>query len=59
MIMKLFLPNYVQFTGLKISGALEEFSITLQVFGSKMQKLNFEENKCFVCSFLHIEVQAI
>ena len=28
----------MQFNGLKLSGALEEFSFTLQFLGSKMQK---------------------
>ena len=50
----------MQLDGLKLSGALEDFSITLQFKGSKMKKaLNFEENKGFECSFLHIEVQVI
>ena len=40
-----FLPKYVQFNGLKLSVTLEEFSITIQFLGSKMQKQNFEENK--------------
>ena len=39
--MKWFLPNYVHFNGLKLSGALEEFSITSQFLGSKMQKIIF------------------
>ena len=45
------LPKYVHFNGLKLSGALEEFSITSQFLGSKMQKSIFEENKGFECIF--------
>ena len=48
----------MQFNGLKLSGALEEFSITLQFLGSKIQKKN-EENKGFDRSFLRIEVLMI
>ena len=36
---------------LKLSGVLEEFSITSRFLGSKMQKSNFEEKKRFECSF--------
>ena len=35
----------MQLNGLKLSGALEEFSITLQFLGSKFKKI--EENKGF------------
>ena len=49
----------MQFNGLRLSGALEEFSITLQFLGSKMNKKKNEENNGFECSFLHIEVQVI
>ena len=45
--------------GLKLSGVLEEFSITSRFFGSKMQKLLFEENKRFECSFYQIPVKVI
>ena len=45
--------------GLKLSGVLEEFSITSQFLGSKMQKSIFEENKRFECSFNRIQVQVI
>ena len=48
--------KYVQLNRLKLNGALEEFSITLQFLGSKMQKKN-EENKGFESSFLRIEVK--
>ena len=37
MILKLILPKYLHFNGPKISGALEEFSITSRFFGSKIQ----------------------
>ena len=40
-ILKYFLHKYVHCNGLKLSGALEEFSITSQFLGSKMQKLIF------------------
>ena len=43
----------------KLSGVLEEFSITSRFLGSKMQKSNFEENKRFECSFYQIQVQVI
>ena len=45
--------------GLKLSGVLEEFSITSKFLGSKMQKQLFEENKHFECSFYQIQVQVI
>ena len=47
--------------GLKLSGALKEFSITSQVLGSKMQKLFFFFflNKGFECSIFRIEVQVV
>ena len=51
--------KYVHFNGLKFCGTLEEFSITLQVLGSKMQKTIFEEIKRFESSFYLIEVQMI
>ena len=41
MILNGFLPKYVHINGLKISGALGEFSITSRFLGSKMQKINF------------------
>ena len=41
MIEKCFLPKYVRFDGLKLSGALEKFYITSQFLGSKMQKIKF------------------
>ena len=44
---------------LKLSGVLEEFSISSRFLGSKMQKSNFEENKRFECSFYQIQVQVI
>ena len=53
------MPKYVHYNGLKLSGALEEFSITSHLLGSKMQKSNFEENKGFKCSVFRIEVQVI
>ena len=44
---------------LKLSGVLEEFSITSRFLPSKMQKSIFEENKRFECSFYQIQVQVI
>ena len=45
---------------LKLNGALEEFSITSQFLGSKMQKsLFFEEIKRFESNFYLIEVLVI
>ena len=46
----------VHFNGLILCGTLEEFSITLQVLGSKMQNQLFEEIKRFESSFYLIEV---
>ena len=40
----------MEFNGLKLSSELEEFSITLQFLGSKMQKKN-NENKGFGAVF--------
>ena len=48
----------MQFNGLKLSGALEEFSITFNFFGFENAKKNMK-NKGFECSFLQIEVQVI
>ena len=45
MILKRILPKYVQLNGLKLNGALDKFSITLQFWGSKMQNTKFEEKK--------------
>ena len=46
--------------GLKLSGVLEEFSITSQFFGFKNAKINFlKKNKRFECSFYRIQVQVI
>ena len=36
-----FLPKYVHCNRLKLSGVLEEFSITSQFLGSKMQKSTY------------------
>ena len=48
------------FNGLKLSGALEEFSITSQFLGSKMQKSNFlNKIRVWVQIFFRIEVQVI
>ena len=44
---------------LKLSGVLEEFSITSRFLGKKMQKIFFEENKRFEYSFYQIQVQVI
>ena len=45
--------------GLKLSGVLEEFSITSLFLGSKMQNQLFEENKYFECSIYRIQVKVI
>ena len=42
---------------LKLSGVLEEFSITSRFLGSKVQKQIFEENKRFECSFFYYQIQ--
>ena len=44
---------------LKLSGVLEEFSITSRFLGSKCKSQLFEENKRFECSFYRIQVQVI
>ena len=44
---------------LKLSGFLEEKSITSRFFGSKCKNQIFEENKRFECSFYQIQVQVI
>ena len=49
----------MHFNGLKLSRALEEFSITSQFLGSNMQKSTFYEIKRFGSSFYRIEVQVI
>ena len=45
------LPKYVHSKGVKLSGALEEFSITSQFLAQKCKIQIFEENKGFECSF--------
>ena len=59
MILNEFLPKYVHCYGLKLSGVLEEFSITSRFLGSKCKNQPFEENKRFECSFSRIQVQVI
>ena len=49
----------MHFNGLKLSGALEEFSITSRFLGSKMQKSIFEENTRLIAFFFQIEAQEI
>ena len=44
---------------LKLSGVLEEFSITSRFLGKKCIKQIFEENKRFEYSFYQIQVQVI
>ena len=39
MLLKCFLPEYVHFNGLKLSGVLKEVSITSQFLGSKIKLL--------------------
>ena len=53
------MPKYVHCNGLKLSGTLDEFSITSRFLGSKMQNQLFEENKRFECSLYQIQVQVI
>ena len=45
--------------GLKLSGVLEEFSITSRFLGSKCKNQLFVENKRFECSFYRIQVEVI
>ena len=50
----------MHFNGIKLSGALEQFSITSQFFGSKCKTIIFlKKNKGFDCSCFRIEVQVI
>ena len=49
----------MHFNGLKLSGPLEEFSITSQFWAKKCKNKFFEENKGFECIFFQIEVQVI
>ena len=49
----------MHFNGLRLGGALEEFMITSQFLGLKMQNQFFEEIKRFESSFYRIEVQVI
>ena len=59
MLLKMnFCPKYVHSNGLKLSGALKEFSITSQFFVLKCKNQIFEENKGFEGIF-RIEVQVI
>ena len=53
------MPKYVHCNGLKLSGALEEFSITSRFWVQKCKSQLFEENKRFECSFYQIQVQVI
>ena len=45
----------MHFNGLKLSGALEEFSITLRFLGSEMQKSIFEENTRLIAFFFKLK----
>ena len=56
MILILFLSKYVHSNGLKLSGALEEFSITSQFLGFKNAKINFLK-KVSVLSSVYIELK--
>ena len=47
----------MHFNGLKLSGALEEFSISSQFLGSKMQKYFFKKIRGLSAVFFQIEVQ--
>ena len=49
----------MHFNVLKLSGALEEFSITSRFLSSKMQKSIFEENTRLIAFFFQIEAQEI
>ena len=60
MLIKWILPKYMHFNGLKLSGALKEFSITSPFFGLKKCKNHFlEGNKNSEGIFFQIEVQMI
>ena len=52
------MPKYVQLNGLKLRGTLEEFSITLQFSGSKIQKI-MKKIRVLSAFFLRIEVLMI
>ena len=59
-IERIFCPKYVHSNGLKLSVALEEFSITSQFLAWKMQKQSFEEISVLSAVFFYwIEVQVI
>ena len=45
--------------GLKLSGVLEELSITSRFWVQKYKNQFFEENKRFECTFYCIQVQVI
>ena len=49
----------MHFNGLKLSGALEEISITSQFWAQKCKNQILKENKGFECIFFRIEVQVI
>ena len=49
----------MHFNGLKLSGALEEFSIYSRFLGPKCKTQLFEETKRIDCSFYRIEAQKI
>ena len=52
-ILKWFFSKYVHCNGVKLSGVLEEFFLSLQDFWvQKCINQFFEENKHFECSFL-------
>ena len=52
----IFLSKYVHSNGLKLSGVLEEFSITSRFLGSKMLKNNFLK-KISVLSAVFIDIK--
>ena len=53
-----FLPKYVHFNGLKLSGALEEFSNTSQFLGSIFSKISktTAHTKIIVCVLFYVNM---
>ena len=58
MILKYFLPKYVHFNGLKLSGTLEKFCITSQFSGSKNAKIIFlKKIRVLSASFFELKLR--
>ena len=59
MILKLFFAKYVHCNGLKLSGVLEELSITSRFLGSKIQKSFFFKISVLSAVFIEFKYRCL